>query len=311
MWGLDENAIKHLIERRNEPGVHIYIDNPQIHSRRGVKYQLLNDTLNNTWNFKYTALLLATGDNPTFGLIVSNTAETRLIEVGIGSTFYFYVWFCDNLKGQSQTDTTKLHKLRSGYYLIVSWDLFTIYNRERQLQAYVNGQSVFENVDFHFEGDHFDKTFGNTLTHHSTNFDNIVIKEHHFVYGDYGKSITEILRKNVFPDYVNFDYCELCYFSAGGYAKIRGKYKNIYAKINGILIGFARAGFTRKLTFDYDPHTEVEFQVSAGEFLTYISSPDKFCGFEKWLPQAAFVWVLVQNINIKNIEIHTGRSIKA
>lgn len=308
MWGLgmpsSPDAIQQITEMRNASGVHVYLDNSD--SRRGQQYQLLNDTLKNTWNFKYTALLMATRDNPSFGLIVSNTDETRLIEMGIGGNFYFYVWFCDNRRCETQVDTTKLLKLKDGEYMLVSWDLFTLFNREKQLEPYVNGKRVFENADFHFEGENLEK-FGNTLTHHKKHFDNIVITEHHFLYTD----ITENLKKSGSQDYISFQYSILCVFSAGGYAKIRGKYKNMNANIKGILIGFARPGVKKTLTFDYlDPQKEVDFQVTTGEFLTYISSADKFCVYENRMPPGYFIWLLVQNIDIKNIEIHTGRSIR-
>ncbi|XP_072140385.1 uncharacterized protein [Dermacentor andersoni] len=223
--------------------------------------------------------------------------------MGINKNLNFYAFIVDYGKKRYQVDPT-VHKHSRNAYFAASWKV-SGWKTPFRLEFYVNNKEYFKSDQLQLEGPNFNE-LGATIEY-ADMFQGIVPVEHHFIYSEITDGLREGSSKSVIP----LSYSTLCTISGGGSARIRGIYKEMYPKVKGILIGLTNGTIVIKQTFDYrGSNKEAEFFLSVGEFLTTLSNAGQLCVQELLMPDKTFGWLLVNNIDIKNIEIHTGRSVK-
>ncbi|KAK8784400.1 hypothetical protein V5799_009235 [Amblyomma americanum] len=105
----------------------------------------------------------------------------------------------------------------------------------------------------------------------------------------------------------------MTHISAGGYAVIKGKYERHEASFSGIVIGVGmldgyvlRTG-TKHFSNLNDPSKDYTFKVFVSDVVVIITGGHEKEEVHTVAPWDNLVWLIVQNINIENLEIHEGR----
>ncbi|KAL1471195.1 hypothetical protein MTO96_023840 [Rhipicephalus appendiculatus] len=95
--------------------------------------------------------------------------------------------------------------------------------------------------------------------------------------------------------------------SAGGSAVIIGSYIAADPKTKGIMIGYYQSKKNFHVFTEYTtPKVEIVFQITVTNFAISIATKDKRVFLKDDLIDDGWYTLLVQNINITNMEIHTG-----
>lgn len=305
----DANVLSILSEVRKARGVHVYLDQPDQDSLKNKKYTALIDDLEKTGTamVRYSVLLLVTEDAPVFSMGMQDHFNTwYAIEMGISSKFKAYGVVCDGNAWKNSSDILTNFKPKKDDYLIYSMTLKSPFGPNaggnapiNHVQVAVNGHS---SQKFNFSKDNL-RHVARRLYYH-VNFKGIQVLEHHLEY----TGITGGLPIDTSVSYISLQFATISHLSAGGYAIIEGKYKEINSSLTGILIGVDKAGSPDFETFpNYnDPQELVTFVVSIGEDYCAVSSATAKTRFTRVQPGDDFVWLVVQNIDIENLEIHRG-----
>lgn len=301
---------------RKAPGVHVYLDAAQIDDTTTWVYSTVIDNFEKIPSGKltYAFLMQAIIDNPAYsvGLIVPDDETVGLRMGHDGSTSFGTVMTCADTSCASNDwkwyQLTVGGALKAGDFFVHSVELTypsTYKPYEAQVKFIGNGGTQ-TSIDQCFYFSPGVKELGKYVFNYEDSTDRVVILEHHFVYS----GITEAMPRNPKIPMINVNdprYLRLCDISAGGWAVIIGSYIAADPATDGIMIGYYQSKKNVHVFKEYKKKgVEVVFEITVSNFAISIATKDKRVLLQDDLVDDGWYSLIAQNINITNVEIHTG-----
>ncbi|XP_077534175.1 uncharacterized protein LOC144146106 isoform X2 [Haemaphysalis longicornis] len=288
---------------RSANGVHLYFDEP--HTKKDKTYNTPLPNWGNTKssNLTWTTVCCAAEDGASFGLRISNPHHYLRLEYGVNEYTYHYANGYEKGYWLNQKDFFP-RKLKKNEYVVFTAHLKYVNADKKLTVTFEVGGDVSKEEIIYSPNQDF-STLGTHFKQHEDNFQNVQLLEIHFLY----TGITEGLpARGPANQYISFQTAELCAMRAGNTAVIVGRYYAYNTNRDGILIG---VGSSQGSTFhDFTSYRNskhaVTFRVQLGFFGDVSLSSEKeeqklTLNFDTDEP----VWLLVENIQILNLEIHS------
>ncbi|XP_077499474.1 uncharacterized protein LOC144110450 [Amblyomma americanum] len=311
---MDADVMAQISDARSANGVHIYFDEPISKNAFLLKTPVSDLDATRTRHLNWSTVARATADKPNISTVLCNDAQDYCIESGVsGRPFQPYMAKNDAgswTKPQEAELPDKYQGKKHDYIVLTLRILYPF--KDASGNAAINNQ-----VSCEFNGKSFPTTLKfkkQDLKHlarnvytHRTLFANVEVIEYHFEYTGVTAGIEagSPLR--------SLKFANLTHLSAGGYAVITGKYEQHNNTFSGIVIGVGKMDGSSEVTGTKhfsnlsDSSKEHTFKVTLSDVSTTITVGREKADIANVLAGDSFVWLLVQNINIENLEIHSGR----
>lgn len=301
----DSKSQAAIAKARNENGVHIYFDVP--HVMKSAMYTTTVANLGNTKSkfLNYTALCRATGDAPEFRTVhLAEDQQTR-IEIGFSKGYVVSIKDGNAVEWSNRRLPDAPTTWRRNMYTVVTLNF-----------KYPSGPFKIEvNGVPHGEANKFKKIkdfskFGYWFAQHHGFWSHIEVLEVHFLY----TGITQGLPpRNAGEKYVSLQKASVCFMGQGSTAVIVGQYAQHNNKYSGIVIGVCtekQHPMPKEFASHKDSNEMVTFRVSVGIFNVAIRSNKEQQLLDLNIGPDDNAWLVVDNINILNLEIHTGTRVE-
>ncbi|XP_077489212.1 uncharacterized protein LOC144100037 [Amblyomma americanum] len=302
----DSNVLAQIAAARQANGVHVYIDEPGNEIYKTYEFILRNLNATGTAKVRYTVLLRATADSPTFALGVTNDygrgRTTTTIETGIYGRNRIPHGLREALGSWHGKKGPNPLVIKTGEYLVCTAELQ--HQAGKKLEYEFNGKLLAGKSDF--SGIDLAHLYRKAFYHERT-YENINALEWHYEY----TGITEGLEPSANDKDISLKKYNHCHMSAGSTATIRGKYKQMNTSYQGMAIGIQKVRRGNPDVHDFrnhkDPGKAVTFRLAVGDAVTIVYSPTEAVRLENAPAGDEAVCLTFQNIAIENLEIHTGR----
>lgn len=302
----DTNILALISEARRENGVHIYLDQPHKNSNLAQTFGTTIADLSKTTSatFTLTSLLRATGHNPHVVIGFKNSHDTLGMEVGMQADMIPYASrYQKDWKNTSFTDPITWN---TGVFKVFSMHFTYPHNSNTSadVTCEIDGVSSGGKTSFDMEDEL--KNIAQLFFNHVTHFTRVSALEHHMIY----TGITAALPRNPDKPLISNEtgkHGHLPSMSPGGWAVIVGSYIDVNANYDGIMVGFFH---DHPKTFVFSTLNtegeEVVIRLSVTVLGVRLVTDGESSYINVRSLDDQFVQVMLDNIDIKNIELHTG-----
>ncbi|XP_065300614.1 uncharacterized protein [Dermacentor albipictus] len=292
----DLNLLYAIADARRQKGVHIYFDEP---SSKKLSFSTPIQKCNCGPYMYITFVLRALKDNPRYIVGIKDDKGTKAMEAGVSGTPLCFkartkdgTWKDDNCS--QQTFVAKKDDFLTTKFLILSYRTFG--RSINQIGYEQNGiemewYSTITSTGAEFRSVYCSKDL----------FENVELREIHFAY----KGITEAL--DLSSDWHLLRKQSVCFISSGGYAVIKGRFKTENTKIKGIAMGIGKGHQYKHNTYTYNNSGPATFVIHVSDLNIIVSDTRTTRTITTITPGDDFVYLAFINMEIEDMEIHSGR----
>lgn len=303
---MDTNILALISEARKEDGVHIYLDQPHMDSNVSQNFGTTIADLSKTTSatFTLTSLLVATGHNPHVVIGFKNAKDTLTMEIGMQADMVPYT--SRYQKTWHNTSFTDAITWNTGVFKVFSMHFSYPRNNNTSadLTCEIDGVSTGGKTSFDMEDEL--KNLAELFFNHVHHFTRVSVLEHHILY----TGITAALPRNPDKPLISNEsgkHGHLPSMSPGGWAVIVGSYIDVNANYDGITVGFFHDHpKTFVFTTLQTEGEEVVIRLSVTVLGVRVVTDGESSYINVKSLDDQFVPIILENIDIKNIEIHTG-----
>lgn len=301
----DPGAQSEIAVHRRSPGVHIYLDDPHGPHLKSWIFSTtvfdLTKVKSKTFDFAFLGRCLH--DDPQFALGIKNYDQSMALELGNRS--YPYA----SIKKGAYWYPVKFDMVdpsyKTGDFVAFSLHISNPQhdNSDSEITFSHNGHAGESSRMY--ESSYDVTRLAETMFYHTGDFSGMSILECHFVY----EGITEA-RQQAANNIISVHYDSLVKVadvSEGGSAVITGSYLPVDSSINGIMIGyFINSQNTHVFSGQKDPSKVVTFRMTFTSFGVWVVTEGERTVINGEPLNYRWAEIIVQNMNIMDIEIHTG-----
>ncbi|XP_054925649.1 uncharacterized protein [Dermacentor andersoni] len=306
----DLNVHALILEARRANGVHVYLDQPHTADNVNQSYGTTIADLSKTASKKLTltSLVRATEDNPNIAFGFRNHEATLEIEVGMPQDMIPYGSTLQN-GNSSKTSFADAITWKGGVFKVFTLHFTYPHESSDSADVTVEIDGVSSGGKSTFQAEDGLKSVAETLFNHVTNFARAVVLEHHILY----RGITAALPRDPDKELISTSVGNkghLPSMSTGGWAVIVGSYIDANQKYDGIMVGYYRTECYRHVFSKHKTKgVDVVFRLSVTEMGVRVVTEDESKYIRGKRLDNAFIAVVLDNIDIKNLEMHTGRAL--
>ncbi|XP_070379002.1 uncharacterized protein [Dermacentor albipictus] len=299
----DPKLLSLIAEARRMKGVHVYYGEPVGDHTVGWKFDSMIHDLSKitTQQLTYIVLARATSDDATCAIGLSDKDDNSNVAVEIGITPSFaYGSILENGKW-NQVNYSDSVVFKTGNFAVLNIKLAGPFNSQSSVEATFEINGIAAPKNRKFAPANWIPNLARILYHHSNQFKNVVVLEHHFVYGGITEGIRQQPNTKMITSNTGGKAQELS-LSIGGWVVLSGRYKEIDKKHDGILVGYR----LKNNHFHVFPKKTPTFRISVTYVGIRVVTKDKSVHLKGEKPEDKWIDIILQNFDIDTMEFHTG-----